>query len=309
MPIQVPGNVYYNGYMATRELLRAVERAGTTNNIKVIKELESLKVPARDRMQHFDAYMNPATHQMQQTIYMATLQRPSRRRRTTSSRSSADVPAEGGRGRGRAGKPASSSPTSRRRRRYEDVTARCRIAARRPRLARAPCDLDLSTCSAPGQRRVARPAVRADRAGLHADRRRDGDDQPGARLVVRARACTSRCAHARRSSPLPPDLRKRGSRCRSAGAMRSRWSSRRCSSASFGMLLELLHAPHLRPDPLYGLLLTFGAALVIEELIRLVWGSTRQAAAGARRDLGRVPARRPDLRRATASSRAASPPR
>ena len=26
--IQVPGNVYYNGYMATRELLRAIERAG-----------------------------------------------------------------------------------------------------------------------------------------------------------------------------------------------------------------------------------------------------------------------------------------
>jgi branched-chain amino acid transport system substrate-binding protein len=70
--IKVPGNVYYNGYMATRELLRAVERAGSTNNLKVIRELEGLKVPARDRMQHFDAYMNPATHQMQQTIYMAT---------------------------------------------------------------------------------------------------------------------------------------------------------------------------------------------------------------------------------------------
>ncbi len=70
--IKVPGNVYYNGYMATRELLRAVERAGTTNNIKVIKELENLKVPARDRMQAYDAYMNPGTHQMQQTIYMAT---------------------------------------------------------------------------------------------------------------------------------------------------------------------------------------------------------------------------------------------
>ncbi|MEO8385856.1 MAG: ABC transporter substrate-binding protein [Betaproteobacteria bacterium] len=70
--IKVPGNVYYNGYMATRELLRAVERAGSTNNIKVIKELENLKVSARDRMQHFDAYMNPTTHQMQQTIYMAT---------------------------------------------------------------------------------------------------------------------------------------------------------------------------------------------------------------------------------------------
>jgi len=70
--IRVPGNTYYNGYMATRELLRAVERAGTTNNIKVIKELEALKVSARDRMQDFDAYMNPVTHQLQQTIYMAT---------------------------------------------------------------------------------------------------------------------------------------------------------------------------------------------------------------------------------------------
>ncbi len=70
--IKTPGNVYYNGYMATRELLKAVERAGTTNNLKVILELESLKVSARDRMQHFDAYMNPATHQMQQTIYMAS---------------------------------------------------------------------------------------------------------------------------------------------------------------------------------------------------------------------------------------------
>jgi branched-chain amino acid transport system substrate-binding protein len=70
--IKVPGNVYYNGYMATRELLRAVERAGSTNNIRVIKELESLKVPARDRLQHFDAYMNPTTHQIQQTIYMAS---------------------------------------------------------------------------------------------------------------------------------------------------------------------------------------------------------------------------------------------
>ena len=70
--IKVPGNTYYNGYMATRELLRAVERAGTTANLKVIKELESLKVPARDRMQHYDAYMNPATHHLEQTLYMAS---------------------------------------------------------------------------------------------------------------------------------------------------------------------------------------------------------------------------------------------
>ena len=70
--IRTPGNVYYNGYMATRELLRAVERAGTSNNLAVIKELENLKVSARERMQHYDAYMNPATHQLQQTIYMAS---------------------------------------------------------------------------------------------------------------------------------------------------------------------------------------------------------------------------------------------
>ena len=42
-PIPVPGNVSYNGYMATRELLRAIERAGSTNNVKIIKELENLK--------------------------------------------------------------------------------------------------------------------------------------------------------------------------------------------------------------------------------------------------------------------------
>ena len=70
--IRVPGNVFYNGYMATSELLKAVERAGSTNNRKVIGELEGLKVSARDRMQHHDAYMNPGTHQMQQTVYLAT---------------------------------------------------------------------------------------------------------------------------------------------------------------------------------------------------------------------------------------------
>ena len=70
-PIPVPGNVSYNGFMATRELFRAIERAGSTNNIKIIKELENLKVSAVDRMQHFDAYMNPITHQIQQTVYLA----------------------------------------------------------------------------------------------------------------------------------------------------------------------------------------------------------------------------------------------
>jgi branched-chain amino acid transport system substrate-binding protein len=70
--IKVPGNVFYNGYVATRELLRSVEEAGTTNNLAVIKKLEGRKMSAADRMQHHDAWIDPATHQCQQTIYMAS---------------------------------------------------------------------------------------------------------------------------------------------------------------------------------------------------------------------------------------------
>lgn len=70
-PIPVPGNVSYNGYMATRELLRAIEQAGTTNNIAVIKALEGRKMSAIDRLQTYDAYIDPVTHQVQQTIYLA----------------------------------------------------------------------------------------------------------------------------------------------------------------------------------------------------------------------------------------------
>lgn len=74
-PIPVPGNVSYNGYMATRELFNAMKRAGSTNNIKIIRQLETLRVSARDRMQHFDAYMDPATHHLQQTIYLSRKQK------------------------------------------------------------------------------------------------------------------------------------------------------------------------------------------------------------------------------------------
>lgn len=70
--MRVPGNVFYNGYMATRELLAAIERAGSTNNIAIIKALEGHKMSAADRMQHHDAYIDANTHQVQQTIYLAT---------------------------------------------------------------------------------------------------------------------------------------------------------------------------------------------------------------------------------------------
>ena len=69
--INVPGNVTYNGYVAMRELLRVVEEVGSTDNLKVIKALEGRKMSAADRMQHHDAYIDPNSHHVQQTIYLA----------------------------------------------------------------------------------------------------------------------------------------------------------------------------------------------------------------------------------------------
>lgn len=46
--------------------------------------------------------------------------------------------------------------------------------------------------------------------------------------------------------------------------------------AVVGMILEVCLRRTYGKDPLYGLLLTFGAALVIEELIRLTWGPTER---------------------------------
>ena len=51
--------------------LRCVEENGSTNNIALIKKLEGRKMAAADRLQHFDAWIDPVTHQCQQTIYMA----------------------------------------------------------------------------------------------------------------------------------------------------------------------------------------------------------------------------------------------
>lgn len=70
--IKTPGNVFFNGYWATRALLEAIEKAKTTNNVAVIKELEQWRIPAKERMQADDAYMNAKNHQLQQTVYLAT---------------------------------------------------------------------------------------------------------------------------------------------------------------------------------------------------------------------------------------------
>jgi branched-chain amino acid transport system substrate-binding protein len=70
--MDVPGNVSYNGYVAMRELLRVVEETGSTNNLKVIKALEGRKMTAVDRMQDHDATIDPISHHVQQTVYLAT---------------------------------------------------------------------------------------------------------------------------------------------------------------------------------------------------------------------------------------------
>ena len=43
--------------------------------------------------------------------------------------------------------------------------------------------------------------------------------------------------------------------------------------APFGLVLERLMRRTYGRDPLYGLLLTFGVAMVLEELIREIWGT------------------------------------
>ena len=70
--LDYPGDVTYSAYFATKALLNAIERAGTTDNHAVIKRLEHLRWTARERMQDYPAYMDPVSHHLQQTIYIAT---------------------------------------------------------------------------------------------------------------------------------------------------------------------------------------------------------------------------------------------
>ena len=98
-----------------------VEGAGTTNNIAVIKELEGLKVPARDRMQHYDAYMDPATHQCsRRSTWRRYNDAPAEK--DDIFKILAQVAAAGRRGQGRGRAPASSSRWRRRRATSSDAT-------------------------------------------------------------------------------------------------------------------------------------------------------------------------------------------
>ena len=66
-----PGDVTHAAYLATKALLAAIEQARTTDNHAVIRQLEKYKAPARDRMQHTAAFMDPRSHHLQQSIYIA----------------------------------------------------------------------------------------------------------------------------------------------------------------------------------------------------------------------------------------------
>lgn len=67
-----PGDVTHAAYVATKALLAAIEAAGTTDNHAVIRQLESYKATAEERMQHAGAFMDAVSHHVQQSTYIAT---------------------------------------------------------------------------------------------------------------------------------------------------------------------------------------------------------------------------------------------
>lgn len=69
--LDYPGDVTHASYLATKALFGAIERAGTTDNHAVIQQLEKYRASARERMQNSDAYMDPQSHHLQQSIYIA----------------------------------------------------------------------------------------------------------------------------------------------------------------------------------------------------------------------------------------------
>jgi branched-chain amino acid transport system substrate-binding protein len=72
-PIPVPDSVSANGYIATRELLRAIERAGTTRNHEVIKALEGHVI--KDNFRKHPSTIRPWDHLVGQMIYLARTKR------------------------------------------------------------------------------------------------------------------------------------------------------------------------------------------------------------------------------------------
>jgi len=69
--LDYPGDVTHAAYLSTMALLAAIEKAGTTDNHAVIRQLEQYKASAKERMQDDAAYMDSVSHHLQQSIYIA----------------------------------------------------------------------------------------------------------------------------------------------------------------------------------------------------------------------------------------------
>lgn len=70
--LDYPGDVTHAAYLATKALLGTIEAAQTTDNHEVIRRLENYRSKAAERMQHDAAFMDPVSHHLQQTTYIAT---------------------------------------------------------------------------------------------------------------------------------------------------------------------------------------------------------------------------------------------
>lgn len=69
--LDYPGDVTHAAYLATKALLTAIGRAGTTDNHAVITQLENYRRTANEGMQNSAAFMDPVSHHLQQSIYIA----------------------------------------------------------------------------------------------------------------------------------------------------------------------------------------------------------------------------------------------
>lgn len=69
--LDYPGDVTQAAYLSTKALLAAIEHAGTTDNHALILQLEKYRRTASEGMQNADAYMDPVSHHVQQSIYIA----------------------------------------------------------------------------------------------------------------------------------------------------------------------------------------------------------------------------------------------
>jgi len=67
--IPIPDNNTYQGYIGTREMLRAVERAKSLKTNDIIRALEGHYI--YDNMKNYPTYIRPWDHQFVQEVYIA----------------------------------------------------------------------------------------------------------------------------------------------------------------------------------------------------------------------------------------------